>query len=124
VAAIVEYHKPGDLITYTVETGQSVTGGQMVALTGDREVRPAPADSLVSCGVALYDGAAGDKISVASEGVYPLTASGAITQGQRVKTGAAGVVVGIAADGDPRLIVGYALEDIADGASGRVKLTL
>lgn len=120
---VVEKYLPGDRWTATVLAAQSVTGGQLVeGGAGDRVVRAAQADSLVSVGVALHDAAAGEKVTVASQGVWLLTASGAISAGQRIKCGAAGVAVGIAADGDPRFIIGVALSDIANGQQGPVRI--
>lgn len=133
MGAIVEYAKPGDLLTMTVASGQSVTGGQMVELTGDRTVRAGQADSVVACGVAVYDGSAGDKVAVATDGVWPLVASGSITQGQRLVCAASGAVKAVPSAGGTYAqaeqtihlrVVGYALEDAADGATFRAKLTL
>lgn len=123
----VEYFKPGQLITMTVEAGQVVRGGRMVAATADRVVREAAAASVTVVGYAVTDGNGdvdGQKsITVATGGVWPCTAAGAITQGARLATGAAGTVAAIGANTfDTK--VGIALEDIADGAEGRVLIAL
>lgn len=128
MGAIVEYHKPGDSLTFTVGA-TAVTGGNLVAASDDRTVIPTGDDSVTCVGVALYDGSEDDKIAVAAEGVWPLTtvaSTGAVTQGQRVKAMASGRIAPIDFVGGDTAdqVVGYALEDIAAGATGRVKLTL
>ncbi len=125
---IVEYG-PGDRITCTVKAGQSVSGGDLVELTADREVEPAGAGSLVAIGVALHDAAASKPVTVATRGIWPIKAAGAITQGARLEAAAAGdartlQTVDAAGSYDPRAKIGIALEDIADTATGRVLLTL
>lgn len=121
----VERYLPGDRYTATVGAGQVATGARLVeAMTGDRVVRLAQADSLVCVGVALHDAVAAAIVTVVTEGVWLLRAAGAIAAGQRVKCGALGVAVPIAADVDPRLAVGWAMADIVDTADGPVKLTL
>jgi hypothetical protein len=122
MAAVTEYHYPADKLTY--KAAAAITGGNMVAANGNnREVVVAGADSVACMGMAMVDAASGALVSVASKGVWPIKAAGAINAGDRVKCAAAGAVAAIAADGDPRLVVGIALEDIANGVSGRVKLT-
>ncbi len=124
---IVEYF-PGDRITCTVKAAQSVSGGDLVELTADREVQPAGAGSVVVLGVALYDAAAGKPVTVATRGVWPIKAAGAITQGARLEAAAAGdartlQTTDTTGSLDPRCKIGIALEDIADTATGRVLLT-
>lgn len=123
---VIEKYLPGDRYTAVVHAAGATHGGKLVALQAghDRQVDECGADSTVCGGVALYDAAPGEPVTIATEGVWLLKASGAITAGARVKTGAAGVVVALAADVDPRLIVGYALADIADTETGPIKLTL
>jgi hypothetical protein len=130
----VERKAPGDRITFTVKAGQTVRGGRLVELTADWEIQEAAANSLKVAGVALYDGAAGAKVTVASEGVWLLIASGAIAAGDDVKAGAAGVAVTIpAADAtslatvtvginDSRRKVGRAMAAAIDTALCPVKL--
>jgi hypothetical protein len=121
---IVEYFPEDARLTVTVGA-TPVVAGRLVELSGDRTVIPAQANSIKVCGLALQSGGAtGDKVAVATDGYWPCRASGAIAEGDFVKAGAAGVVVAIAADGDPRLIVGRAIQDIADGADGPIKLML
>lgn len=122
----VEKFMPADRTTWTVAAGQVFTGARLVEGTPatDRNARLGQADSLICVGLALWDGVAGDKVTVAHTGAWMMRASGAIVCGQRVKVGALGVAVAVAADGDPRLIIGWALADIANLADGPVKLLL
>lgn len=118
-------------ITYTVPAGSTVRGGRIVKATGtSRQAIESTADAVNNLGYAQYnaDGDAANPmnrvVTVRTQGVWPCTASGAINAGDYVKAGAGGVVVAIAADGDPRLIVGQAIDDIANGAEGPVRLML
>lgn len=122
---ITEKFSSGALLILTCKAAGAITAGNVVVLTGnaDREVDVAGANSTVAKGVALRTcSIAGDLFDVFFPGtaVHRLKASGAINAGDFVKTAAAGAVAAVAADGDPRLICGYALEDIADGATGEV----
>lgn len=126
---IVEFVLPGNNATMTA--GATITGGQVVKLSANRTVIPsaATADTKV-VGVALYNGATGDAITVATDGVWPLTASGAIAAGDDVTAAAAGAVITLAATAtataadinNARNIIGMAWEAITGAATGRVKV--
>lgn len=116
---IVERYADGKL---TCTAAGAITAGNVVDLTGTNgpEVQQAGANSVACKGIALQTcTTAGEKITVdfGHGRVYELVASGAINAGDYVKSGATGKVVAIAADGDPRLILGRALKDAADGAA-------
>jgi hypothetical protein len=107
----------------TMTTGAALTAGRLVEISASRTVIHAQANSLKVLGVAKQTSdAVGDKVAVATGGVWNLTASGAIAAGDQIRAGAAGVAVAIAADGDPRLVVGIALEAAADTAQVPVLL--
>lgn len=119
---IVEYFAPGDRITFT--SSGSVTGGNVVTLVGDRIVSVSTASN-VPVGVALHNAANGEIVSVALEGVWPLTASTTITQGELLQTTASGQVAPIpATTNTPQFFVGIALADIAASGTGPVKVRL
>lgn len=121
----VEKYGDGDTWSATVGSGQATTGGLLVeAMTGDRVVRTAQVGSFLCVGVAMWDGAAGDMVTIASEGVWFLTASGAIPAGSRVICGAAGVAVVAGATPDARTVVGVALADGTNGNLVPVKLVI
>lgn len=79
-------------LPFTATTSTSVTGGQMVAVSGNGTVGPAAAGILAVIGVAGHDAATGARVTV-----HPLAGlvhefiagSGGITAGQSVKVGAA-----------------------------------
>lgn len=85
------------VVTFTA--GATVTGGRVVAVTGDREVSQAGADAAAAIGVAARDAKAGEQVSVfVGRGVvHRLPATAAITAGAKVATAAAGKVAPIGA---------------------------
>lgn len=127
-----EYFKPGEILTYTVgataitnPTVSNQISAQLVEISADRTVIPAQAGSLLVAGVALHEGDATGlftKVPVASAGVWPMKASGVVTAGARLKAGATGTVVVAGATPDASAVIGIALEAIASGSIGRVKL--
>ncbi|MEV5819289.1 capsid cement protein [Micromonospora haikouensis] len=102
-----------DQITGT--TSAAVTGGQVLAVSGNGTVGPAGAASAAVVGVAAFDAASGARVSFFPRGkVHISTASGAITAAARVDAGAAGTVAsGTAAVTN----IGIALTTAADGAA-------
>lgn len=121
----------------TMASAAAITAGKLVEMTGDRTVQMAGAISQKVVGVAMQGcDAVADKIGVATGGVWNLVASGAISAGDLLVTDTAGRVktmaavdatnVGTLGTGATALrgLVGIALEAIADGASGPVKLRL
>lgn len=99
--------KPGQSVTFTASA--DVTGGRLVAVTGNRTVGPAGADSAAVVGVAGFDAKAGERVTVFTRagGVHRLTASAAIAAGVKVSSAAAGTIQTIGATTNP---VGLALE--------------
>lgn len=96
--------------SYTRRTSAAVTGGQLVEVSGSGTVAPAAADSTKVIGVAGFDAAAGDIVTVHTAGVHPLAASGAISAGDQVAAAASGkVAAGTTA------VIGVALDDAVDG---------
>lgn len=115
----------------TYPVSEAVKGGMLVAPAADQvankgKVRPAPAGSLVSLGVAEIDAKPWvDPVSVDADGFdvvnasplpdytvagfgrYVVTYTADTAFGQALQCGANGAVTPVAADGDPRLIVGY-----------------
>ncbi|MEV4179935.1 capsid cement protein [Streptosporangium canum] len=116
-------YTPGE--TFTVTTSAAITGGQLVAVSGNGTVGVAGAASAAWIGVAAHDAASGSRLTVFARGtVHESTASGAITAGAQLATGAAGTVASLAvaagaAAGDinnARAVVGVALTTAADTA--------
>ena len=88
--------------------------------SGSGTVAPAGAASTAVCGVAGFDAATNDNVTVYAGGVQSVTASGAITAGSPVIAGAAGTVVASATPPAGQQ-VGIALTTAADGAKVRVQ---
>lgn len=103
---LVEYHiQDGAIFTFKVAQGQNIKIGQVVEITGDREVSVAGVDAdalgVVYGGTVGIDGIGegfeGDKEHVVSVVVFKpfvyLEAGGAITAGARLTAGANGTAV-------------------------------
>lgn len=108
--------RPGEKLTRPM-TG-TVTGGRLVTVAGVT----AGAGATDWLGVASKDAVTGDRITVHTDGVQRLIASGAITAGSPVICGAAGTVAASATPPAGQQ-VGVALEAAADTAELDVKLT-
>lgn len=99
--------KPGQAVTFTASA--DVTGGRLVAVTGNRTIGPAGADSAAVVGVAGFDAKAGERVTVFTRagGVQQLTANGAIAAGVKVSSAAAGKIQTLGTTANP---IGLALE--------------
>lgn len=109
--------KPGSTITSTAST--AITGGQLLAVSGDNTVAPAGAGSAACVGHAAHDAASGARVTVHTPGraVQVATASGAVTAGAPLKSAANGQVAAWVSGTDgAQLVVGLALAGAANGA--------
>jgi hypothetical protein len=104
----------------------TITGGQLLIVSGNGTVGPAGAGAANVVGVAAFDAVNTDRISYFPRGkVHVSTASGGITAGDQVISAAAGKVSTLAAAaaataGDinaAREVIGVALTTAADTAS-------
>lgn len=103
----------GDTITCT--TSATVTGGQVLVVSGNGTVGPAGADSNAVIGVAAHDAASGAMVAVFPRGkVHISTASGGITAAARLNSGAAGTVASASA---AVANIGIAMTTAADTAA-------
>ncbi|ORL01558.1 capsid cement protein [Prescottella equi] len=98
-----------------------VTGGQLVAISGNESVAPTSAATAAWRGVAAFDAKAGDGVTVLSGGVHTLTSTGAIAAGAVVIAAAGGKVAAIGSGTDYSQVVGIA-EAAAANNKVRVKL--
>lgn len=96
---------------FTQIAGAAIVGGQLLAVSAAQTVIPTGATALNWLGVARFDTAIGDKVTVTRGGVQRLVASGAVTAGDRLASATNGRVVTAAAG-----TVGTALSTVADGA--------
>lgn len=128
MAEYLPIRTPGDDLVSTASA--TITGGTLVAVSGNGTVATAGATSLNWIGVAAFDASANDTVTIYTGGVQEVTASGAITAGDLVVTAASGQVSTLAAVTTPtagdvtgtRAIVGVALTTAANAAKVRVKL--
>lgn len=128
MAEYLPIYKPGEALT--LKASAAITGGQLVAVSGSGTVAPAGASVANWVGVAAFDAATNDNVTIFADGVQSLTASGAITAGDLVVSAAAGTVSTLAAAGATfvqaeanasRAVVGTALTTAANGAKVRIK---
>ncbi len=82
--------KPGQEVTLTASA--TITGGNVVVVSGDETVAPSSGASAAAVGVAKYDAANGAKVGVVMGGVHELAASGAINAGDPITSAASGAV--------------------------------
>jgi hypothetical protein len=125
----VPLYKPGQAVTH--QASAAITGGQLVGVSGSGTVAPTGTNQASWVGVAAFDAAVGDQVTVHSGGVQRILAAGAVTAGDllvasatagRVSTLAA-VTTPTAADvSNTRAIVGIALTSAADGELVEVQM--
>jgi predicted RecA/RadA family phage recombinase len=117
-----EYDEKTNLQQKVLKASADVKKGQVVVISGDMEVAPASAASAAVLGVAMFDAKEGDPVSVETEGLFRLTASGAITAGAQVESAADGKV---ATKGDTvTKVIGIALNTASDGGEVFVKFSI
>lgn len=111
----VPLFRPGQTVTFGVTT--AVTAGSPVEVGAtDMSVAPAAAASAKVVGLAGFDAAVGEKVTVeVGKPIHELIASGAVTRGQRLEAAGAGKVRTLAAG----TAVFLALTSAADGAAVR-----
>ncbi|WP_278101674.1 capsid cement protein [Microbacterium proteolyticum] len=120
---MVEYmplFQPGTQITR--QASASVTGGQLVVVSGSGTVAPSSGATHAWVGVAAVDAVSGDDLTVYRMGVQRLTASGSITAGQTVEPAANGAVAAHTNGTNDINVVGLALTDSGPGGLVQVKL--
>jgi len=120
MAEYLPLHIPGK--AFTRQASAAITGGQLVVVSGSGTVAPAGAASASWLGVAGFDAATGDNVTIFDEGVQRLVASGAITAGALVEGAAGGKVATHTNGTNDYNVVGLALSTAADGALVEVSL--
>jgi predicted RecA/RadA family phage recombinase len=78
--------------TFTSQASATITGGQVLIVSGAGTVAPSSAASVAVVGVAGNDAASGDKVTVITEGIHRLVATGTVTAGDMVVSAASGTV--------------------------------
>jgi hypothetical protein len=103
---------------FTSQASAAITGGQALRVSGSGTVAPATQASHIIIGVAAFDAASGDKVTVFGRGtVHRLTAAGAVTAADVVEGAAAGAVATHTQGTNDVRVFGIALTTAADTAS-------
>lgn len=125
--------QPGESVTF--KAGADITDGQLVVVSGDRQVSPATAATgAKAIGSAATDAKSGDDVLVLLGGVQRLTAASDINAGDLVVAADGGKIAAIAAVTTPtagdvtstRAIIGTALTsvDVSEAADDRIEVRL
>lgn len=110
--------KPGQAMTF--KASAAVTGGQVVEISGSGTVAPTSAASAKFVGVAGFDGAVNDNVTVYADGVQHCTASGTIAAGALVESAAAGAVASHTNGTNDFNVFGLAVTAATNGQDVRV----
>jgi hypothetical protein len=86
----VALYSAGD--EYTSTASAAITGGQVLIASGVGTVAPSSAASVAVVGVAAFDAASGDRVTVLRDAIHRLVATGTVTAGDLVVAAAAGTV--------------------------------
>lgn len=120
MAEVLPVFQPGASLVYTASA--TITAGQLLEVTGSGTVGPAGAASTKCVGVAAFDAASGDRVTIHAGGVQRIVAgTGGVTAGDIVKAGAAGTVVAIAS-GTFDTKVGIALTTALATATAEIQM--
>lgn len=109
---------------FTLQASATITGGQLLAISGSETVAPTGSGTAIGLGVAARDAASGDKVLVRCGGVQRIVASGAVTAGDLLIPAAAGKVSTQAPGTASNYVVGRALNTVADGGTVFVKMEI
>lgn len=105
-----------------IKASADITKGQVVVVSGDMAVAPSSAASAAVIGVAMFDAKTNEPVSVETEGLFSLTASGAITAGAQVESAAGGKVA--TKGGTVTKVIGIALNTASNGGEVLVKFSI
>lgn len=117
-----EFDQNGNLVETKLVAGADLTAGQVVEISASMTVSPTTAASKKVLGVAMFDAKKDAPVAVECEGLFKLTASGAITAGAQVESAAGGKVA--AAGATVTKAIGIALNTAADGKPVFVKFSI
>ncbi len=105
-----------------IKASADVKKGQVVAISGDMTIAPTTTASNKVLGVAMFDAAEGEPVSVECEGLFKLTASAAITAGALVESAAGGSVATVGTT--VVKVIGIALNTAAKDGEVFVKFSI
>jgi predicted RecA/RadA family phage recombinase len=107
MAEYLPLHQPGK--SFTRQASAAILAGQLLVVTGSGTVGPASAATAAFVGVAAFDAASGDNVTVYAGGIQRLVASGTVTAAQTVEAAASGTVATHTNGANDVNIVGLAL---------------
>lgn len=113
MAEYVPLYMPGAAIT--LPASATITGGQLVVISGSLTVAPSSVATHSWLGVAGFDAVSGDQVTIYCEGVQKFTATGSITAGGNVEAAATGTVAAHTNGTNDQNIVGVALNTVTTG---------
>ena len=129
-----EFDQNGNLVEQKLVADGAIAAGQVVYVSDSMKVKATSGASALVLGVAMFDAKDGEPVAVECEGLFKLTASGAITAGAVVSSAADGKVAAQTAASQlatgtyaytaetPK--IGVALNDAIDGGSVLVKFSI
>lgn len=115
-----EFDANTNLQQKVLKASADVKKGQVVVVSGDMTVAPSAEASAKVLGVAMFDAKANEPVSVETEGLFSMTASGAITAGDKVESAADGKVAKAAGTN----AVGIAINSASNGGEVFVKFSI
>lgn len=118
MAEYLPLYKPGQSVT--LKASATITGGQVVVVSGSGTVAASSGVSPAVVGVAAFDAATNDNVTIHVGGVQVCTASGTVTAGNTVDAAASGAVATHTNGTNDFNIVGVALTTATTGNPVRV----
>lgn len=115
-----EFDASTNLQQKVLKASADVKKGQVVVISGDMTVAPSTAASAKVLGVAMFDAKKDEPVSVETEGLFSMKASGAITAGDKVASAADGAV----AKATDANTVGLAINSATNGGEVFVKFSI
>ncbi len=115
-----EFDANANLQQKVLKASEDVKKGQVVVISGDMTVAPSTEASAKVLGVAMFDAKADEPVSVETEGLFSMKASGAITAGDKVASAADGAV----AKATDANTVGIAINSATNGGEVFVKFSI
>ena len=115
-----EFDTNTNLQQKVLKASEDVKKGQVVVISGDMTVAPSTEASAKVLGVAMFDAKSGEPVSVETEGLFSMKASGAITAGDKVASAADGAV----AKATDANTVGIAINSASNGGEVFVKFSI
>lgn len=113
MAEYLPLYKPGQEITRAASA--TITGGQLVIVSGSGTVGPGTAATHLWLGVAAFDAVNGDNLTVYTGGVQRILATGTVTAGQLVEAATGGTVATHTNGTNDFNVVGLALSTATAG---------